>query len=78
MAVRIRLRQVGKRHQRSYWLVAIDSRAKREGRFIEKLGYYNPNFKPPKLKIDQERFNYWLSVGAQPSETVKKLTLLSS
>ena len=73
MAVKIRLRQVGKKHQRSYWVVAIDSKTKRDGKFLEKLGFYNPNFDPPKLKINKQRFDYWLGVGAQPSETVRKL-----
>ncbi|MBL7158921.1 30S ribosomal protein S16 [Candidatus Microgenomates bacterium] len=75
MAVKIRLKQVGKKHQRSYWIVAIDSKAKRDGKFLEKLGFYDPNFDPPKFKIDKKRFEYWLGVGAQPSETVRKLTL---
>ena len=71
--VRIRLRQVGKKHQRSYWIVVADSRTKRDGKFIEKLGFYDPNFEPPKFKIDKERLKYWLSVGAQASERVRKL-----
>lgn len=73
MAVKIRLRQVGKKHQRSYWIVATDSRAKRDGKYLEKLGFYNPNFAPPKVKINKKRLNYWLSVGGQPTEGVKKI-----
>ena len=73
MAVRIRLRQVGKKNKRSYWIVATNSRAKRNGRFIEKLGFYDPNFDPPKLKINQEKLEYWLGVGAQPTAVVRKL-----
>lgn len=73
MAVRIRLRQVGKKRQRSYWIVAANLRSKRDGKFLERLGFYDPNCDPPKLKINQERLKYWLSVGAQLTETVKKL-----
>ena len=78
MAVKIRLKQVGKKHQRSYWIIAVDSKNKRDGKFLERLGFYDPNFDPPKFKIDKKRFAYWLNVGAQPSETVRKLTLSSS
>ena len=74
MAVKIRLRQVGKKHQRSYWIVAIDSKAKRDGKFLEKLGFYDPNFSPPKFKINKKRLEYWLSVGGQPTEKVRELT----
>lgn len=74
MAVKIRLRQVGKKRRRSYLIVAADSRAKRNGKFLEKLGFYDPNFDPPKFKIDKKRLKYWLGVGALPTETVRKLT----
>ena len=73
MAVKIRLRRVGKKHKRSYWIVITDSRVKRDGKLLEKLGFYDPNFEPPKFKIDKKRLEYWLSVGALPTETVRKL-----
>lgn len=73
MAVKIRLRQVGMRHKRSYWIVVTDSKAKRNGKFLEKLGFYDPNFDPPKLRINKKRLSYWLNVGAKPTETVRKI-----
>lgn len=73
MAVKIRLRQVGKKRRRSYWIVATDSKTKRDGKFLERLGFYNPHFDPPTFKIDKKRYQYWLGVGAQPSESVSKL-----
>lgn len=73
MAVRIRLRHVGKKHKRSFWIIATDSKAKRNGKFLEKLGFYEPNFDPPKLEFNKKRLKYWLSVGAQPSDKVAKL-----
>ena len=73
MAVKIRLRQVGKKHWRSFWIVAADSAAKRNGKFLEKLGFYNPNFDPPKWQIDKERLEYWLEQGAIPTKTVREI-----
>ena len=75
MAVSLRLKRMGKRHSPFYRLNAMDSRAKRDGRVIEELGYYDPANKDPerKLKINKERIEYWLSVGAQPSDTVRNL-----
>lgn len=73
MAVRIRLRQVGKKHRRSYWIVACDARVKRDGKFLEKLGFYDPNMDPSKFEIDKKRLKYWLEKGAQPTETVRRL-----
>jgi small subunit ribosomal protein S16 len=73
MAVRIRLRRMGAKKRPFYRLVVADGRASRDGRFIEILGYYNPCVEPIQLKIDDERANYWLSCGAQPSETAAAL-----
>jgi small subunit ribosomal protein S16 len=56
-----------------YRIIVADSRSPRDGRFIETLGYYNPCVEPIVLKIDPERANYWLGVGAQPSETASAL-----
>ena len=71
--VRIRLRRVGAKKQPSYRVVVADSRSPRDGRFIERLGWYNPRTDPPSFKIQQDRALYWLSVGAQPSDAVARL-----
>ena len=71
--VKIRLRRVGAKKQPSYRVVAADSRAPRDGRFIEILGHYNPRTDPPVFEVKEERVRYWLSVGAQPTDTVKRL-----
>lgn len=73
MAVRLRLRRDGRRHYPFYHLVAADSRAPRDGAFIEKLGYYNPNTNPPQIRLNTERVLYWLQQGAQPTETVRSI-----
>ncbi len=71
--VRIRLRRVGAKKQPSYRLVVTDSRAPRDGRFIEIVGNFNPRTEPPLVEIDAERVKYWLSQGAQPSDAVARL-----
>lgn len=71
--VRIRLRRVGAKKQPSYRVVVADSRSPRDGRFIERLGWYNPRTDPPSFKIQPDRALYWLSVGAQPSDAVARL-----
>lgn len=71
--VRIRLRRVGAKKQASYRVVVADSRSPRDGRFIERLGWYNPRTDPPSFKIKEDRALYWLSVGAQPSDAVTRL-----
>lgn len=72
----IRLKRAGKRNAPFYHIVVADSRFPRDGRFLEKIGYYNPlkktDQKAEKFTINIERYNYWVSVGAQPSETVSK------
>ena len=73
MAVRIRLTRMGAKKRPFYRLVAADSRSPRDGRFIEKLGYYDPMKDPPDIKIDLERVDYWLGVGATLSETAASL-----
>lgn len=73
MAVRIRLRRMGAKHQPHYRFVVADRRAPRNGRFIEELGHYNPTPDPAVIKVDEERALLWLSRGAQPSETVRSL-----
>lgn len=71
--VRIRLRRVGAKKQASYRVVVADSRSPRDGRFIERLGWYNPRTNPPSFEIKEDRAIYWLSVGAQPSDAVTRL-----
>lgn len=71
--VRIRLRRVGAKKQPSYRVVVADSRAPRDGRFIEAIGFYNPRTEPETVTIKEERALHWLSVGAQPSEAVTRL-----
>ncbi len=73
MAVKVRLRRMGRKKKPFYRIVVADSRAPRDGRFIEEIGYYNPINDPVEIKIDQERALYWLGVGATPSDTVKSL-----
>ncbi len=71
--VKIRLRRVGAKKQPSYRVVVADSRAPRDGRFIEIIGSYNPRTEPETVEIKEERALYWLNVGAQPSEAVARL-----
>jgi small subunit ribosomal protein S16 len=71
--VRIRLRRTGLRHQTSYRVVVADKESPRDGRFIEILGSYNPRTEPFTLEIDEGRAYYWMSEGAQPSESLVKL-----
>ncbi len=73
MAVKLRLRRMGKKKQPIYKVVAADSRSPRDGKFIEAIGSYNPKSDPATIDIMEERALYWLGVGAQPTETVKGL-----
>ena len=73
MAVRLRLRRMGRKKTPFYRIVAADQRSPRNGRFIEILGYYNPLQVPHNIELKEERVLYWLSQGAQPSDTVKSL-----
>ena len=75
MSVRIRLTRTGKKNE-GYWRIAVfDSRTRRDGRYLENLGVYDPSEKKPeeKVKINLERYNHWVKLGAQPSAAVKKL-----
>jgi small subunit ribosomal protein S16 len=71
--VKIRLRRTGAKKQPSYRVVVADARAPRDGRFIEIIGHYNPRTEPVTVDIQEDRALYWLSVGAQPTETVQHL-----
>ncbi|MCP4229623.1 MAG: 30S ribosomal protein S16 [bacterium] len=73
MVVSIRLRRMGAKGYPFYRIVVADSRRKRDGRFIEILGHFDPMTEPPKVEVDEDRAMYWLSVGAQPSDTVRRL-----
>ncbi len=73
MAVKLRLRRVGKKKQPMYKVVAADSRSPRDGKFLEAIGIYNPLTDPLTLDIKEDRAMYWLNVGAQPTDTVKSL-----
>ncbi len=73
MAVRLRLTRMGKRKKPFYRIVAVDSRIKRDGKYLEAIGFYNPIPDPYELQIDTDRALYWLKQGAQPSDTVRSL-----
>ncbi|MFA7228843.1 MAG: 30S ribosomal protein S16 [Melioribacteraceae bacterium] len=73
MAVKLRLRRMGKKKQPVYKLVAADSRSPRDGKFIEAIGLYNPKTDPATVDIKEARAIYWLGVGAQPTDTVKNI-----
>lgn len=73
MAVKIRLTRKGKKKQPTYRVVVADSRAPRDGRYIEQIGRYDPRQEPSVVEIDNERAQYWMSQGAQPSDAVRKL-----
>jgi small subunit ribosomal protein S16 len=69
--LRIRLARTGAKKQSSYRIVVIEREMARDGRFVEIVGHYNPRRNPPELSIKRERVDYWMSRGAQPSETVR-------
>jgi small subunit ribosomal protein S16 len=71
--VRIRLRRQGAKKQPTYRVVVADQRSPRDGRIIENIGFFNPRTEPETVTIDVERAQYWLGVGAQPSEAVERL-----
>lgn len=73
MAVKIRLKRMGKIRQPYYRVVVVDGRKKRDGRVIEEIGKYHPKEEPSFIEITSERVQYWLGVGAQPSEAVAAL-----
>ena len=73
MATKIRLKRQGKKFYAFYRVVVVDSRKKRDGKVIEEIGTYNPNTQPSTIQIKSDRAQYWLGVGAQPTEQVLKL-----
>jgi small subunit ribosomal protein S16 len=77
VAVKIRLKRLGKIREPYYRVVVADSRTKRDGRAIEEIGKYHPKLEPSLIEIDSERAQYWLSVGAQPTEQVQHLLAIT-
>nr|WP_202887070.1 30S ribosomal protein S16 [Kribbella solani] len=73
VAVKIRLKRIGKKRTPHYRIVVMDARAKRDGRAIEEIGIYNPKTEPSFIRVESERAQYWLGVGAQPSEAVEAI-----
>jgi small subunit ribosomal protein S16 len=73
VAVHIRLRRMGTTKRPAYRVVVADSRAPRDGRFIEVIGHYDPLTEPPTIRIQKEKAAAWIKNGAQPSNTVKRL-----
>ena len=73
MAVKLRLKRMGKKKAPFYRVIVADSRSPRDGRFIEEIGIYDPNEEPAAVKLDVEAAKKWLSAGAQPTETVARL-----
>ena len=71
--VMIRLRREGSKKRPFFRVVVTDSRAARDGRFVEILGHYNPRAKPAVVRVDKERVNYWIKRGARPSDSVRTL-----
>lgn len=72
--VKIRLQRKGKKNQPFYRIVVMDSRRARNGATLDNIGFYNPIVKPAEIKFDQAKLDKWLNVGAQMTETVKRLT----
>jgi small subunit ribosomal protein S16 len=73
MPVKIRLQRHGKKGKPFYWIVAADARSKRDGKFLEKLGTYNPNVNPASIDLDIDGAVKWLQNGAQPSDTARAI-----
>ena len=73
MAVKIRLKRMGKIRQPYYRVVVVDSRKKRDGKVIEEIGKYHPKEEPSFIEVESERAQYWLSVGAQPTEAMEAI-----
>jgi len=71
--LKVKLSQVGKKRQFSFRIVIAEARGKRDGQYIEKIGFYDPHYQPPKFKIDQKRLKYWLGHGAQMTDGVRKI-----
>ena len=77
MAVKIRLARHGSKGAPFYRIVVADSRSPRDGKFIDRIGTYNPRTQPSEIKVDEEKAGEWLGKGAQPTEQVRKLLEIS-
>jgi small subunit ribosomal protein S16 len=73
MAVKIRLQRFGAKKKPYYRIVAADARSPRDGRFLEQVGTYNPMVQPEAISFVEDRLDYWMTVGAEPSDTVASL-----
>lgn len=73
MATKLRLQRRGRKHYAFYQIIVADSRAPRDGKYIERIGSYNPNTNPATITLDFDRALYWLQVGAQPTDTVRNI-----
>jgi len=73
MAVKIRLKRMGSKKKPFYRIVVADSRAPRDGKFIEEIGFYNPLTESKEIKVDAEKVNTWIKNGAKPTDTVNRL-----
>ena len=75
MSLKLRLKRFGRRHDNCYRIAAVDSRTPRDGRVVEEIGWYQPQAKDAdkQVNLKRERAEYWLSVGAQPSDTVRQI-----
>jgi len=73
MSVKIRLQRRGKKGKPYFWIIAADSRNKRDGRFIEKIGHYNPTTNPAQIELDVDKAVTWLQNGAQPTDTARAI-----
>lgn len=73
MAVKIRLKRMGSKKKPFYRIVVADSRAPRDGKFIEEIGYYNPLTESKEIKVDAEKVNTWIKNGAKPTDTLNRL-----
>ena len=73
MAVMIRLMRVGKKHEPKYRIIVTDKRVKRDGAYLEELGFYDPISNPHLVKIDKKKYEEWIKLGAKPTKTVKLL-----
>lgn len=71
--LKIKLTRTGKRGQPSYRIVVVEARSKRDGKYLESLGFYNPLTKPNTIKVDKKKYQEWKAKGAQPTDTVRRL-----
>ena len=77
MAVKIRLKRMGKKKAPFYRIIVVDSRSPRDGKFIDEIGTYDPNQEPSTFKVDEEKAKKWLANGAQPTDVVGKIFKLA-